>query len=550
MGACYSNKARQPQATDPPVHRRPSSTSLQSDSGALSFLKPYDTEADALDMDRSALHTTAPPYSKSRPSTHRGFGFRAPSSRAAFLRAPTKLSSSNDSIGSSSSDLKAKTGSNASLGPEIKSSSTAYAPKDQKHWRMIDDESRSVSVKSGESTNNRVKSMQSALNEDDIMNANVGETSDNNNQSGLSQSKASVASSTKSSGLPVSSKLPHPFKGSKLSGPRGPLAKFADSHYGTGRGWIKASTAESTESSGKPAQVGKSKAKSISQEMVSSKSVQSQLDNQSKDSSSKVGKKVAESQSSSQSKSKEKSAISEKDADDKKDSVSAVDSKSKKAGFLRRGFFKKSKSVPNNNEDSKEVKDPEEAMAVRYPGDEVDSRKPPPEDEVFRAEENREIVEEINSASLADLNSMAPSIAPMASLDCLETASLGSIGSDDLMLDMDIGLEECEYEEKDNVKSRSRSNSYKVRSRSRSQSQEDPEERSSALSRQDSVKKVSIGNVHKESAIVEEGPCEALDELASLLDNNPILRSVWVLLVSCPNFPMHLLHAAYITYSV
>ncbi|ELU15316.1 hypothetical protein CAPTEDRAFT_221576 [Capitella teleta] len=455
MGNCYSNQGRHSQhgaRGSDILPRLPRSTavscsSLHSDSGALSFLQPYEID-EGMDP---RIHT-APPYSKSRPPTHRGFGFRAPSSRVALAKARA----SNESL---DSDHRA---SDVSL--DVK---TAYEPKDQKTWRMIDDESRSMSLKSGESAVNKVNKTKCA--EDDIMNANV--TEDN------TQRCSSLARPTK---------LVQPGVLAAKRGvpPRGPLAKFTESHYGSGRGWVKAADADKTE-----VKVKEEKKDSVKKERLPTLS---------------SSQKVREI----------------------KETETKEVGKAKKGGFLKRSFFKKSKSAPTNVvKESCVVASPpplsppeETAELDNRLSSDFSSNKDSKNDDCG----NRQLEEEITTASLADLVSMAPSIAPMASIDCLETTSVGSINSDDLMLDLDIGLDDVDYEEKETQ--RSRANSYKVRSRSRSQSNDDLDDPApkQALQRQDSVCKTSSGTLHNDCIV--ESPCEALDELASLLDNNPLLR--------------------------
>ena len=94
--------------------------------------------------------------------------------------------------------------------------------------------------------------------------------------------------------------------------------------------------------------------------------------------------------------------------------------------------------------------------------------------------------------------------------------------SDDLMLDLDVGLDDVDYEQKaaEPRAQRSRSNSgrLKARSRSRSQSTDEPFDDAARASA------AAAGLPHKDKECIVESPCEALDELASLLDNNPLLR--------------------------
>jgi hypothetical protein len=300
---------------------------------------------------------------------------------------------------------------------------------------------------------------------------------------------------------PRPTKLPPPgVIAAKRAVPRGPLAKFTDSHYN--RGWVKAST-DATDSSvvekAKPSVKAKTERKDSVETM----------------------KPVSEAR-------KENAPVSSSQkVSDKKSSVPSTQTK---MSFLKRGFFRKSKSAPVNVESETLGQVPSEKTLVEEeplppPANDVAIVKDQVSSDVSSASktdtvtqaEDQQLQAEIATSSLADLASMAPSIAPMASLDCLETASLGSVHSDDLMLDLDMCLDDVEYEEKAvpeprGQRSRSNSGRLKARSRSRSQSTEEHEE----VQRQDSTKRVS-----KECIV--ESPCEALDELASLLDNNPLL---------------------------
>ena len=232
----------------------------------------------------------------------------------------------------------------------------------------------------------------------------------------------------------------------------------------------------------------------------------------------------------------------------------ASQSQQKKSGggvpaFLRRGLLRKQKSAPaepivakSSQKSTKKVRNQGVSTTTTANGD---SHRL--EDRVFTESTPKAARLPSKLTGAQRMFDIPSGKAPIAMIDSIETTSIGSINSDDLMLETDIPLDEYEElgpsepnsrHQSTSDKPRSRKNS-RTRSRSRSHSKDSLDERDTCrkvtamqrsvsdtranMARSDSFKKKSNKNVSADLPAENE----PLQELASLLDkSNAVPRLV------------------------